>query len=105
MTAGIWRGSFMRIDKAFLARLLGVDASEIADVLGMSFELAERRDEFNSFKDLIHDRLRKRIEALGAVLSKDDDLGKVVRAHIYIEHELHDFVFFAAPCADQLKLL
>jgi hypothetical protein len=94
----------MRIDKPFLAKLLGVDASEIASIKGMSFEF-DAPDSLISFKSLILDRFRKRMEALADVLSKDDDLGKVIRAHIYIQHELQDFIFFAAPSSDQLKLL
>jgi hypothetical protein len=95
----------MRIDETFLARLLGVDASEIASIMGMSFELAKGRYGLDNFESLIHDRVRKRIEALGTVLSKDDDLGKVVRAHIYVEHELQDCIYFAAPSSDHLRLL
>jgi hypothetical protein len=95
---------WMRIDKTFLARLLGDDV-KIANIRGRLFE-AEGPDGLNSFKDLIHERLRKRIEALSIVLAKDDDLGKVVRAHIYVENELIDFMFFAAHCPDQqTKLL
>ncbi len=93
----------MRIDKKFLARLLGVPESDIPSVSGMSFKLDNSPDGVESFKGLIHDRTIKRIKALMAVLQKEDDLGKVVRGHIHIEHELHDFVFFAAPSPDQLK--
>jgi hypothetical protein len=37
------------------------------------------------------------------VLGAQDDLGTVVRAHIYIKHELRDFIFFAAPSPAHLK--
>jgi len=43
------------------------------------------------------------LESLSGALRNEDDLGKVVRAHIHIEHELQEFIFFAAPVPDQLK--
>jgi hypothetical protein len=93
----------MRLDKKFLATLLGVDESEIPSISGMTFELSSAPEGGATFKSLIHDRHIKRAKALGAVLTTDDDLGKVVRAHIYIEHELQDFIFFAAPSSAHLK--
>jgi hypothetical protein len=93
----------MRLDKKFLATLLGVDESEIPSISGMTFELTNAPEGVATFKSLINDRHIKRAKALGAVLTTDDDLGKVVRAHIYIEHELQDFIFFAAPSSAHLK--
>jgi hypothetical protein len=95
----------MGVNKSFLARLVGVDESDISSIIGHSFELDKVPERLDSFESLIHDRLHKRIEALGAVISKEDDLGKVVRAHIYVEHELQDFIFFAAPFPEHLKAL
>jgi hypothetical protein len=93
----------MPLDKKFLATLLGVDESEIPNISGMTFELANAPEGGATLKSLIQDRDTKRAIALGAVLRTDDDLGKVVRAHIYIEHELQDFIFFAAPSSAHLK--
>jgi hypothetical protein len=92
----------MKLDKKFLARLLGVNESEIASISGLTFELSNAVEEYTSFKELLHSRLTERVRALRAVLTGEDDLGKVVRAHIYIEHELQDLIFFAAPNPDQL---
>jgi hypothetical protein len=86
-----------------LARLLGVDESEIASITGMSFTFGKAPDGLNNFKSLIHNRWRKRVEALAAILSKDDDLGKVVRAHIHVEHDLKDFIFFRRTCSRPSK--
>jgi hypothetical protein len=92
----------MRLDKKFLARLLGVDESKIASISGLSFK-ADLPDNLSSFRDLLNDRHRRSIEALAKVLRNEDDLGKIVRAHIHIEHELQEFIFFAAPNPTQLK--
>ena len=92
----------MRLDKKFLARLLGVDESKITSISGLSFE-ADLPDNLSNFKDLLNDRHRKRIEELSKVLIQEDDLGKIVRAHIHIENELQDFIFFAAPNPTQVK--
>lgn len=92
----------MRLDKKFLATLLGVSEADITSLQGMTFELANASNELKSFQSLVHDRLANKVLALAKVLVADDDLGKVVRAHIHIEHELQDFVFFAAPASDQL---
>jgi hypothetical protein len=40
-----------------------------------------------------------------AALQGADDLGVVVRAHLHIEHELQELIFFAAPNPAQLKKL
>ena len=92
----------MRLDKKFLARLLDIDETEITSISGLTFELANASEEIVSFKSLLNDRLLKRVQALTNVLVAEDDLGKVVRAHFYIEHELQDLIFFAAPSPDQL---
>ena len=92
----------MRLDKKFLATLLGVDESEIASISGLTFEPANASDELATLTSFLNDRLIRRVHALTQVLVAEDDLGKVVRAHIYIEHELQDFILFAAPNPDQL---
>jgi hypothetical protein len=94
----------MQVDKTFLARLLDIPESEIEDIKGGTFVLANvgliRQ---HTFEGLLVDRFSKKMEALSKVLSKEDDLGVVIRAHIHIEHELYDFMYFAAPSPDQLK--
>jgi hypothetical protein len=93
----------MKLDKKFLSRLLGVRESEIASISGLTFELSNATEEQTSFKDLLADRVKEKVGALTSVLIGEDDLGKVVRGHIYIEHELQDLIFFAAPNPDQLE--
>jgi hypothetical protein len=92
----------MRLDKKFLATLLGVDESEIVSISGLTFKLANASGEMATLTSFLEDRHMRRVHALGRVLVAEDDLGKVVRAHIYIEHELQDFIFFAAPNPGQL---
>ncbi len=92
----------MRIDKRLLAKLLDINEAEIAGLSGLSLKL-EAASRINTFKSLLDERRRRRLESLSATLKNEDDLGKVVRAHIHIEHELQDFIFFAAPVPDQLK--
>jgi hypothetical protein len=93
----------MRPDKKFLAKLLGVNESDITNIKGLTFELANAPEERKTFRDLLSERRRKRIEALAEVLRAEDDLGKIVRAHIHIEHELQELIFLAAPNPTQLK--
>jgi hypothetical protein len=93
----------MRLDKKFLAKLLGVSESDITGITGPSFTLTNAPDGIVSFKNLIHERLKKKVTTLATVLCAEDDLGKIVRAHIHIEHELQDFIYFAAPNPTQLK--
>ena len=90
----------MRIDKELVAKLLDIDEAEIASLGGLSFQLDAPS---NAFGRLLEERQRRRLESLSAALRNEDDLGKVVRAHIHIEHELQGFIFFAAPVPDQLK--
>jgi hypothetical protein len=90
----------MRIDKKLVAKLLDIDEAEIARLGGLSFKLDAPS---NTFETLLDERQRRRLESLSAALRNEDDLGKVVRAQIHIEHELQDFIFFAAPVPDQLK--
>jgi hypothetical protein len=90
----------MRIDKELVAKLLDIDEAEIASLSGLSFKLDAPS---NPFGRLLEERQRRRLESLSAALRNEDDLGKVVRAQIHIEHELQDFIFFAAPVPDQLK--
>jgi hypothetical protein len=92
----------MPLEKTFMARLLGIDESEITDITGRRVTL-NREPDASDFQSLIHDRVRKRYNALVKVLTKEDDLGRVIRAHIYIEHELRDFIFFAAPNPEFVK--
>jgi hypothetical protein len=90
----------MRIDKKLVAKLLDIDEAEIAGLGSQSFKLDAAS---NTFERLLDERQRRRLESLSTALRNEDDLGKVVRAHIHIEHELQDFIFFASPVPDQLK--
>jgi hypothetical protein len=90
----------MRIDKKLVAKLLDIDEAEIAGLGNLSSKL---NSPSNTFERLLDERQRRRLESLSAALRNDDDLGKVVRAQIHIEHELQDFIFFASPVPDQLK--
>jgi hypothetical protein len=89
----------MRIDKKLLAKLLDINEAEIASLSGQ----LDAPNRLSTFKSLLEERRRRRLESLAAALRNDDDLGKVVRAHIHIEHELQDLIFFAAPKPNQLK--
>ena len=89
----------MRIDKKLLAKFLDINETKIAS-LSRPLDAPNRP---STFKSLLEERRRRRLESLAAALRNDDDLGKVVRAHIHIEHELQEFIFFAAPVPDQLK--
>jgi hypothetical protein len=89
----------MRIDKKLLAKLLDINEAEIASLSGQ----LDAPNRLSTFKSLLEERRRRRLESLTAALRNDDDLGKVVRAHIHIEHELQDLIFFAAPKPNQLK--
>src|SRR5260370_33728239 len=95
--------AFMRLDKKFLARLLVIPETEVMSISGMNFQTANAPEGVEDFRGLLNDRHKRKVEALSAVLNKGDDLGNVVRAHIHIEHELHDFIFFAAPSPAHLK--
>src|SRR5262245_35594087 len=89
----------MRIDHKFLDKLLGVkesDSKSISVKIDVPYGLA-------TFQSLLDKRRRKRFESLSAALSTEDDLGKVVRAHIHIEHELQEVIFLAAPNPDHIK--
>src|SRR6266536_2183612 len=87
----------------FLTKLLGVNESEIASIKERTFKLANAPQNLDTFADLLNDRRKQKIEALSAVLREEDDLGKIVRAHIHIEHELQELIFFAAPNPAHLK--
>jgi hypothetical protein len=93
----------MRLDKKFLARLLGIPETEVVSISGMTFQTANGPEGVKDFRGRLNDRHKRRVEVLSAVLMKGDDLGNVVRTHIHIEHELHDFIFFAAPSPAHLK--
>jgi hypothetical protein len=92
-----------RIDKKFLAKLLDINESDISNIKGLTFDRTNSAEEIQTFMDLLSERRRKRIEALAEVLRAEDDLGKIVRAHIHIEHELQEVIFLAAPKPTQLK--
>jgi hypothetical protein len=93
-----------QIDKKFLAKLLDINESEIfSNIKGLTFDSANAPEGVKAFRDLLSERRRKRIEALAEVLRAEDDLGKIVRAHIHIEHELQEVIFLAAPNPTQLK--
>jgi hypothetical protein len=94
----------MRLDKKFLARLLGTPEGDVGDVRNMTFELTNAAgDGAKTFKNLLDKRFSQRIQALAMVFAREDELGVVIRAHIHIEHELHDIIHFAAPSPSHLK--
>ena len=95
-------GRFMRIDRKFLAKLLDVNESEIKEIAGPSATL-DVNDQLVNLKGLLDARRQRRFKSLSAALRNEDDLGKVVRAHIHIEHELQELIFFAAPGRVHLK--
>jgi hypothetical protein len=100
------RETIMRLDKKFLARLLGIPEAEIRDVRGMTFQLTKAAEDGpETFKALLDERFKKKLNALTPVLVKEDELGMVVRAHIHIEHELHDAIYFGAPSLAHLKCI
>ncbi|MBR1204512.1 MULTISPECIES: hypothetical protein [unclassified Bradyrhizobium] len=90
------------MNKSFLSRLIGVSEADIVGLEGMTFALANATEEMASFKGLLTSRVKTKVQALTQALITEDDLGKVIRAHIHIEHELYDLIFFAAPCPEQL---
>jgi len=68
----------MRLDKKFLARLLGVPEAEIGNIEGMTFALTNvSEDSPQTFKGLLNDRHIRKIKALATVLGKGDALGTV----------------------------
>jgi hypothetical protein len=81
----------------FLATFLDISESEIMGIVSDNVSGAE------TVKRLINDRHEKKLQLLATALSGEDDLGKVVRAHIHIEHELQELIIFAAPSPAQLK--
>jgi hypothetical protein len=93
----------VRLDKKFIATLLDISESEITSISGLTLELADVPDRLTTFKDLVSERYTKKLKLLSDALRSEDDLGKMVRAHIHIEHELQDIIFFAAPNPTQLK--
>jgi hypothetical protein len=92
----------VQLDKNFLANLFDVDEAEITSIDGLKFDLA-RGTEGVTINNLLAERHKKKMQALGTALESEDDLGKAVRGHIHIEHELQQIIFFAAPNPDQLK--
>ena len=93
----------MKLDKKFLATLLGVAENDIGAIKGMTFELDSAATEQPTFQSLLNNRLKMQVQALGTALINEDDLGKIVRAQIHLEHELQDFIYFAAPQPEHLK--
>jgi hypothetical protein len=94
----------MRLDKKFLARLLDISEETIANIKGMTFELTTAPgDAPETFEGWLDKRFKKKLDALTMVLVRQDELGTIVRALIHIEHELDDFIYFAAPSPAHLK--
>ena len=69
----------MQVDEKFVANLLGLEEAEIARLDGT---------DGRTINDLVFERHKKTMLALGTALESEDDLGKVVRGHIHIENEL-----------------
>ena len=92
----------MQLEKKFVAKLFDLDEAEVTQIDGLKFDLAGGTDGL-TLNDLLLERHKNKMQALAMALESEDDLGKVVRGHIHIEHELHQIIFFAAPNPDQLK--
>ena len=90
----------MQLDKKFVANLFDVDEAEITSIDGLKVDLA---GEDLSLERLLLKRHEKKMQALGTDLQSEDDLGKVIRGHIHIEHELNQIIFFAAANPNELK--
>jgi hypothetical protein len=71
--------------------------------LGPLYSLANSRRAMADTMPKEADERAERTRWLLNALSGEDDLGMVVRAHIVIEHELEEFVRFAAPRPSQVK--
>ena len=94
----------MRLDKKFLARLLDIPEDIIGDIKGKTFELTTTPDDApETFEGWLNKRFKTKLEGLQLELQRQDDLGAIVRAHIHIEHELNDFIYFAAPSPAHVK--
>lgn len=94
-----------QIDRTFLAHLFDVDEAEIASIDGIKFDLARDTEGLTDNElacKLLWERHNNKIRALADALKSEDDLGKVIRGHIHVEHELQQVIFFAAPRPDQL---
>jgi hypothetical protein len=95
----------MKVSKKFLAALLDVSEADLGQINGLNFEMESNAPEGTTFQDLVHQRFEKKFKALMKALSSEDDLGKIVRANIHIEHELVGLITLAVPCQDHLKKL
>jgi hypothetical protein len=85
----------VQLDEKFLANFLDLEEAEIRRL--------PHGTDGRTINDLVAERHKRRMQALATALESEDDLGKVVRGHIHIEHELQQIIFFAAPNPDQLK--
>lgn len=85
----------MQIDEKLVAELFGLDEAEVSRVADGA--------NGQSLNDLVRERYKREMEALARALYSDDDLVKVIRAHIHIEHELQRVIFCAVPNPDQLN--
>jgi hypothetical protein len=79
-----------KLDKATVARFLGIKESDILEISPRSLRLKDDFSPTATFDSIIYERLSNRMMQLLAVLEGEDDLGAVVRAHIHIEHELQE---------------
>lgn len=95
-------GKAVQLEEKFLANLLDVDEAEITSIDGLKFDLVGVGQDVTAI-ELLLERYKKKMQALATALDTEDDLGRVVRGHIHIEHELQQTIFFAAPNTDQLK--
>jgi Mn-dependent DtxR family transcriptional regulator len=75
-----------RIDKKFLAKLLDITESDISNIKGLTFDPANASEEVKTFRHLLSERRRKRIEALAEVLRAEDDLEQIP---VDFTHSLH----------------
>jgi hypothetical protein len=93
----------VRLDKKFLAKWLGINESEIVSIAGREFVLS-KVVESETFQGLILERFKNKLQALTAAVVSEDTLGAVLKGHIHIEHELEEFLIFAAPAPAHVKI-
>ena len=92
-----------KLNKPTVARFLGVAESDILEILPQTLRLRSDSSPATTFDSIITNRLSALVKGLLVAFATEDDLGAVIRAHIHIEHELQELIFFAAPNSTQLK--
>jgi hypothetical protein len=89
----------VQLEKRFLAKFFDVEEDEITHIEGLTFDVPGAPDEASLIR-LVGERHKRKMQNLAEALTSDDDLGKVVRGLIHIEHELEEVIYFASPNPD-----